>query len=582
MIHQSNASYSNNAPSGSSVERADRIPPHSLEAEQAVLGSLMLDKEAVIKIADIITKKDFYRDVHGMIFQSMLELYEKRIPIDLLSLTNILEEKDQLDVIGGRSFLASLASFVPTASNIVHHARIVNKKAMLRELIRASHNISHLAFNEEGDLDNILDEAEQYVYSVSQKSVTQNFIEVKSVLHDAFDRIDQIHKQEGGIRGLPTGFTDLDNILAGLQVSDLVILAARPSVGKTSLALDIARSVSMNSKTSVGMFSLEMSKEQLVDRIICSQAQVDSWKLRTGRLSNEDFERINHAMGFLAEMPLYIDDTAGINVMQMRTMARRLQSEYGLGLLVVDYLQLMEGRSTRDNRVEVVSEISRFLKSLARELKVPILALSQLSRAVEQRDSGIPKLSDLRESGSIEQDADVVLFIHRPGMYNPEEGEDANLAKILVAKHRNGPTGEVELYFQAEQASFRNLTDKYGSDPFAASSDPNAQGGSVQAAPSLASMPSTSPIPSAPSLSSSSEAIPVPAPSSAHTPVEPPESIAPPSVEASDPFEAPKAKASSSPLRADSSNTIKESSESSNESNPAPDTPPAPSAPSST
>lgn len=438
----------------------EKIPPQNVEAEQSVLGSLLIDKEAIVRIADSLRPEDFYKDIHGMIYQAMLEVYEHREPIDLLSLTNRLQERGQLDIIGGRTYLTSLANLVPTASHVTHYANIVQRKATLRRLINASSEIAKLGYEEADNVDQVLDEAEQRVFEVSQKYLKQKFIPLKTVLTEAFERIDELHKEPGKLRGQPTGFKDLDNILAGLQKSDLIILAARPSVGKTTLALDMARAIATKGKVPVGIFTLEMSKEQLVDRLICAEGGVDMWKMRTGRLSeDEDFSNIGHAMGVLSEAPIFIDDSAVTSVTEMRTKARRLQSEHGLGLLVVDYLQLLEGRSAVENRVQQVSEITRGLKGIAKELNIPVLALSQLSRATEARNPPIPKLADLRESGSIEQDADVVLFIYREGVYK-RDSERANIAEIIVAKHRNGPTGRAELYFDETKVSFRTLEKK--------------------------------------------------------------------------------------------------------------------------
>lgn len=439
----------------------DKLPPQSVEAEESVLGALMMDKNAIIRVADILRPEDFYKRAHQLIFGVVLYLYEKSEPVDVLSLSNRLKETQELENIGGTSYLTGLVSTVPTASNVLHYAKIVRHKKILRELLAASQDIARLGFEENQDIELVLDEAEKKIFSIAERSLKQDFLPIKSALEDAFERIDRLHKGDGALRGLATGFADLDNYLAGLQKSDLVILAARPSLGKTSLALDIARNAAIKGKVPVGIFSLEMSKEQLVDRLLASQAGVDLWRLRTGRLSmdgdNSDFVKIQEAMGILAETPIFIDDAASANIMQMRTMARRLQAEHGLGLVIVDYLQLMEGRnSASDNRVQEISEISRSLKNLSRELNVPVLALSQLSRAVESRNPQIPKLSDLRESGSIEQDADVVLFIYREDREKPN-AERKNIAEIHIAKHRNGPVGKIELYFNADQVSFKNL-----------------------------------------------------------------------------------------------------------------------------
>lgn len=435
----------------------EKMPPQNLEAEQSLLGSLLIDKDAIIKIADIVNRKDFYDDRHSAIFEAISELYEKRQPIDILNLSNRLKEKKKLSEVGGRSYLVSLTNSVPSSSHIVSYAQIVARKATLRRLIKASSEITSMSYNETNEVEQMLDSAEQKLFAVSQNYLKQNFIPIKDVLDDAFDRIDTLHKEKGKMRGVPTNFIDIDKKLAGLQNSDLIILAARPSMGKTSLALDIARQVAKQ-KIPVGIFSLEMSKEQLVDRLLCAEAEVDLWKMRTGKLStkdgDDDFASINHAMGVLSEAEIYIDDSAVANIMELRTKARRLKAEHNLGLLVIDYLQLMEGSRT-ENRVQEISEISRSLKSLAKELNIPVLALSQLSRSVESRPNKIPILADLRDSGSIEQDADVVMFIYRDDYYK-EKSSKPNVADIFIAKHRNGPTGRIELYFNMARASFTN------------------------------------------------------------------------------------------------------------------------------
>lgn len=436
----------------------EKMPPQNLEAEQSLLGSLLIDKDAIIKIADIVNKEDFYDDRHKEIFKAISELYEKRQPIDILNLSNRLKEKKKLSDTGGRSYLVGLTNTVPSSSHVVSYAQIVARKATLRRLIKASSEITLMSYNETNEVEQLLDNAEQKLFAVSQNYLKQNFIPIKDVLDDAFDRIDALHKDSGKMRGIPTNFIDIDKKLAGLQKSDLIILAARPSMGKTSLALDIARQVAKQ-KISVGVFSLEMSKEQLVDRLLCAEANVDLWKMRTGKLStkdeDDDFARINRAMGILSEAEIYIDDSAVANIMELRTKARRLKAEHNLGLIVIDYLQLMEGSRT-ENRVQEISEISRSLKALAKELNIPVLALSQLSRSVESRMPPIPKLADLRDSGSIEQDADVVMFIYREDYYKKESSKP-NVADIFIAKHRNGPTGRIELYFDMNRASFKNL-----------------------------------------------------------------------------------------------------------------------------
>ena len=385
------------------------------------------------------------------------------MPIDILSLSSRLQEKGQLEKIGGHSYLSELTAAVPTSSHVSSYAKIIQRKSILRKLLRAASDITALGYQESEQVDELLDEAERKLYSVSQRYYQQNFIPIKSVLNEAFDRIDELHRESGKLRGLPTGFGALDNLLAGLQKSDLIILAARPSVGKTTLALDIARTVATRQKVPVGIFSLEMSKEQLVDRLLCAEAGVDMWRMRTGRLSDkeDDFPRIGHAMGVLSEAPIFIDDSATCNIMEIRTKARRLHSEHKLGLILVDYLQLMEGRSS-ENRVQEVSEITRGLKALAREINVPVLALSQLSRAAEVSRPAIPRLAHLRESGSIEQDADVVLFIYRKSAdkgYDPRDltEEEKHMTEIHIAKHRNGPTGIISLFFDADHVTFKNL-----------------------------------------------------------------------------------------------------------------------------
>jgi len=439
-----------------------RVPPQSPEAEQSVLGSLMLDRDAIIKIADILTPDDFYEHRHSQIFQSMIDLYEDRSSIDILTVSSRLEDQKQMEQIGGTTYLTSLVNAVPSAMHVVHYANIVRRKGTLRKLIHAANEIGELGFREEEDLDLLLDQAEQKLFGVSQKYLKQNFVSLDTVLHETFERIDELHRERGKLRGLSSGFGDLDKLLGGLQRSDLIIIAARPSMGKTTFALDIARHLGVKQKVPVGIFSLEMSKDQLVDRLLSSEAEVSLWKMRTGQLSDQgqynDFERIGHAMGRLSEAPIYIDDSASSSIMEIRTKARRLRAEHDLGLVMVDYLQLMEGHGrSQDNRVQEISEISRALKSLARELNVPVVALSQLSRKVEDRRPQIPQLSDLRESGSIEQDADVVMFIYREEVYRGKDSSKPNTAEIMIKKHRNGPIGNIELFFDHDKVSFRNL-----------------------------------------------------------------------------------------------------------------------------
>ena len=429
---------------------AVRIPPQNLEAEVSVLGSLMLDKDAIVKVADIVNPEDFYETKNKIIYEAVQELFIKNTSIDILTVTNILEERKMLDKIGGSSYLTELINSVPSAANVVHYASIVRKKGTLRRLISTANEISNSAYEEEKDIDAVLDFAETQLFGVSQKHLKQNFVSIHNVLSATFERIDELHRDQGKLRGLSTGFVDLDQKLGGLQKSDLVILAARPSMGKTSLALDMIRHIGVNMKVPVGIFSLEMSKDQLVDRLLSSQSDVNLWKIRTGHLNDEDFEKIGEAMGVLSEAPIYIDDAAGSTVMEVKTKARRLHMEHGVGLIVVDYLQLMSGRNT-DNRVQEVSEISRSLKILARELNIPVVALSQLSRNLENRPDKVPQLSDLRESGSIEQDADVVMFIYR------EDADNFENVKLTIEKHRNGPTGEIDLIFRGDRLKFYGM-----------------------------------------------------------------------------------------------------------------------------
>lgn len=442
------------------TDNITKLPPQNIEAEKSLLGSLMLDKNAIIKVVDFLLSRDFYKQNHQEIYQAILELFEKGDPVDLLAVSSRLKEKNLLKEVGGNSYLTELINLVPTATHILNYAKIVQRKRILRDLIEASQEINSMGYDEQEDIDILLDKAEQRIFSIAQRSLTQRFLPIKDSLEDAFERIDRLSKHEGGLRGLPTGFADLDNILAGLQKSDLIILASRPSLGKSSLAVNFASNIAINEKIPVGIFSLEMSRDQVVDRLIASLANVDLWRLRTGRLSSQgednDFSRIQQAMGVLSEAPIYVDDAASSNVLQMRAMARRLQAEHGLGLIIIDYLQLMEPRNPAVSLVQQVSEISRSLKGLARELNVPVLALSQLSRAVEHRTPQTPRLSDLRESGGLEQDSDVVLFIYREDRYNPDTTRK-NITDIIIAKHRNGPVGKIELYFDDQRVCFRSL-----------------------------------------------------------------------------------------------------------------------------
>ncbi len=439
----------------------NNLPPQNIEAEKSTLGAILLDKEALNRVIDFLRPEDFYQRAHQIVFECMLRLLEKREPIDLLSTSNLLGEQGQLELIGGASYLTSLINAVPTSSHIVHYAKIVERKKILRDLIDSAHHIINLGYEEEEDIENILDQAEQKLFSISQKSIQPSFAHLGGpMIKEAFERLDRLHKGDGQLRGHATGFYDLDFYLAGLQKSDLIVLAARPSLGKTALALNIAKHVAQHEKVPVGIFSIEMAKEQIVDRLIASEAGVNLWKLRTGKLSFEgdgnDFEKIAVALDHLSQAPIYIDDIPSPTILQMRAMARRMRAEHGLGLLVVDYLQLIRPTRPNDSEVQQITEISRNLKALAKELNIPILALSQLSRNSEMRTDQRPKLSDLRSSGSIEQDADVVLLIYREDKVK-KDSEKKGIVEIMIEKHRNGPTGRVELFFDEESASFKNL-----------------------------------------------------------------------------------------------------------------------------
>jgi replicative DNA helicase len=440
------------------------IPPQSNDSEMAVLGAIMLRPEAIHEIIDILSPEAFYAERHRLIFETMLELHNQGNPIDLLSITNRLSEKNKINQAGGKVYLAELTESVPTSQNIKHYSEIVQKKSLMRNLIRASEEIAQLGYDESQHIDELLDQAEKKIFDVTNVQSMHTFTPLKNTLVEAWERIERLNNSEHEIRGVSTGFVSLDNKLSGFQPSDLIILAARPSMGKTTLALDMARRAAVDHNIPVGIFSLEMSAQQLIDRMLASQAQVDSWRLRTGKLHDkEDFDRIRDALDVLSKAPIYVDDEAGKSILGMRAVARRLKSEKGLGLIVIDYLQLATPSKTRatDSMVQQVTELSRSMKSLARELNVPVLALSQLSRAVESR-GGRPRLSDLRDSGSIEQDADVVMFIHNESRFK-EENEKTNVTEILIEKHRNGPTGKIELYFDTEKASFRDIdSSKHG------------------------------------------------------------------------------------------------------------------------
>jgi replicative DNA helicase len=450
-----------------------RIPPQNIDSEKAVLGSIMLRPSAIHEINDIVSADSFYVAKHANIYKIMLELSSKGDPIDLLSVSHKLTEKGMIDSVGGNSYLTELSNSVPASTNIKYYADIVNKKHLLRKIIEAGADISELGFKEEvEDVFEILDQAEKRMMGINNNGGAHAFTSLKDSLPEAWERLERLHESKGELRGVPTGFHDLDQYLSGLQKSDLIILAARPSMGKTTLALDIARQAALNHGTPVVIFSLEMSTQQLVDRMLAAQSRVNAWNLRTGNLSTEgDFAKIRDSLDSLSKAPIFVDDLAGNSIVRMRSVCRRIRAEHGIGLIIVDYLQLMSTSKNYDNMVNQVTEISRSLKALAKEFDVPVIALSQLSRAVESR-GGRPRLSDLRDSGSIEQDADIVMFIHREDK-GKDESEKTNIAEILIEKHRNGPVGKVDLYFDEKTTTFMSI-DKSGNNQFAPSGGSNS------------------------------------------------------------------------------------------------------------
>ena len=437
-----------------------KVPPHDDESEKSVLGAILIDKDALAEVVDFLRPEFFYNDLHGMVYDAMLSLFEVHEPVDLITVTAMLKKKGKFKEVGGTAFLTELLNIVPTSANIETYGRIVQDNYTKRRLITASSHIAEKAFQEKGEVKEILDQAEVEIFSIAQGRFRKDFIAIKDTLAESFDRLDELHKHGNSLRGVATGFTDLDNKLAGLQNNNLVILAARPGQGKTALVLNMAQNIAVKDKHAVGIFSLEMSKEELVDRLLVSQADVDAWRLKTGKLSNDDFTKLSGAMGALAEAPIYIDDTPGLNILEMRTKARRLQVEHNLKLLIVDYLQLVDPGRRMDNRVQEVSIVSQSLKNLARELKVPVLAVSQLSRAVEARGTKVPQLADLRESGAIEQDADVVMFLYREEQAT-EKWDEHQIVKLLIAKHRNGALGEIDLIFKGDRIRFHNMEKKH-------------------------------------------------------------------------------------------------------------------------
>jgi replicative DNA helicase len=441
-----------------------KVPPHDNVAEQSVLGAILIDKDAIIDVAEFLRSVHFYKEAHGKIFAAMLTLFEQHEPIDMVTVAAQLKKDGTLTDVGGSSYLSELLEVVPTSAHSQAFGRIIQENYTKRRLIEAAAKIHELAFKEEGGAQAIVDEAEQEIFAIAQQATRRDFLPVKDALAASFDRLDELHKRAGGLRGVPTGFVDIDNKLSGMQDANLLILAARPGTGKTAMVLNIAQYAAVREKIPVGIFSLEMSKEELVDRLLVAQADIDAWRLKTGKLSDDDFTKLSEAMGELAEAPIYIDDTPGLSIVEMRTKARRLQIEHGVKLIIVDYLQLADSGRRFDNRVQEVSLISQNLKNLARELRIPVLACSQLSRAVEARGTKVPELSDLRESGSIEQDADVVLFLYREEQDMREWGNTI-LTKVRIAKHRNGPLGEVDLSFRGDRIRFYTIEHKQEATP---------------------------------------------------------------------------------------------------------------------
>ena len=446
-----------------SIKQEGKIPPHNIDAEKSLLGAILIDQEVLIDVVEIVKATDFYDKRHSKIFAGMIRLYQNHEGVDLITVTDELKKNGHLDEIGGSTYLAELTNHVPTAAHASSYAEIISQAAVRRRLIKASADINSLAFDENLTVPQLLGQSEAELFSVSDSSLKQDLTSISDILDTSFDRINDLYVNKGVLRGVKTGYRDLDNMTAGLQRSDLIILAARPAMGKTTLVTNLAYNVATIEKKAVLFFSLEMSKEQLIDRMLADAAGVDSWNIRTGNLSEEDFAKLAEASGEMAEAPIFIDDTPGVSVLEMRTKARRAAHDGELGLIIIDYLQLMQGSgSAQANgyRVQEVSEISRGLKLLARELNVPVIALSQLSRSVENRSPQIPQLADLRESGSIEQDADIVMFIYREAYYNPET-ERENITDLILAKHRHGPTGTVELYFHPERLRFMSLDKKH-------------------------------------------------------------------------------------------------------------------------
>ena len=435
-----------------------KLPPQHIEAEQSVLGGILIENEAINRVTEILDADDFYRDAHRKIFNALINLSERDEPADLITLTNELRKIDQLDSIGGASYLASLIDSVPTAANIEYYAKIVKEKAILRKLIQTSTEIITQSYEDRGDVEGFLDEAERAIFEISEKRVRPSFYPIREIVKASFATIEKLFQKKEAVTGVPSGFKELDRMTAGFQPSDLIIIAGRPSMGKTAFCLDVAEYAAIDNKIPVAIFSLEMSKEQLVIRMLCSQAHVEGTRLRTGYLNESDWPKLTIAAGNLSEAPIYIDDTAALSALELRAKARRLKADRGLGMVIVDYLQLMKGRARVESRQQEISEISRSLKALAKELNIPVIAVSQLSRKTEERTGNRPQLSDLRESGAIEQDADLILFIYRDEVYNrSEDNPNRGKAEVIIGKQRNGPIGKIDLAFLDKFTTFKDL-----------------------------------------------------------------------------------------------------------------------------
>ena len=449
--------HSPDAPPAAAI--AGRIPPQNVEAEQSVLGTILLADHSLSSVLEILISDDFYKDNHKLIFEAMIVLFEKNEPQDIITVSNHLKNQNCLEEAGGVEYLATLTSIVPVTSNLTYYAKIIRQKAVLRNLISVNTEIASRCYEEQGEIDTLVDEAEQAIFEIARSKSNQSFTPLKRIIPGAFETVEQLYKRKELITGVPTGFTEIDKMTAGLQPSDLIILAGRPSMGKTAFAMNIAQNVALLDKTGVAIFSLEMSKEQLAMRLLCSAGHIDSQRVRTGKLHNEDWPKLTRAVGMLTEAPMYIDDTPAISVLEMRAKVRRLAAQNPLGMIIVDYLQLMRGRNSTENRTQEISEISRSLKAMAKELNVPVIALSQLNRSLESRTDKRPMMSDLRESGAIEQDADVICFIYRDDVYNKaEDNPNIGVAEIIIGKQRNGPTGTVKLTFIKEFTMFENLS----------------------------------------------------------------------------------------------------------------------------